>query len=240
MAGGPLHWLALDDSFPQSLDINYTPDFLNGAELAVFKSLKTEKRRRDWLMGRLAGKLLIAELARGNTSHTLSLNQITILPHNDGWPIVSMPPQIHMPAIILSISHSRERAFCAAVDGENRAIGADTEYNEPRSAGFADEYFTSLEMQFLTAAPPEQRDWLVNAIWSGKEAALKAIRRGLVEDTRIVSCLPHPVMAGDADWLPMRIVWTEARAIKPMPSLNGLWRFDGAYVITLAFTAAAP
>lgn len=239
-ADGPLHWLVLDEPFPNPLDSHYHPDFLNEAELAVFKVLKTEKRRREWLMGRLAGKLLVAELARGYTSHAVSLNQITILPHNDGWPVVSLPPLPGLPAVTLSISHSRDRVFCAAVDGENRAIGADTEYNEPRSSGFADEYFTPLEMQFLSAAPPEQRDWLVNAIWSGKEAALKSIRRGLTEDTRIVSCLPHPVMAGGADWLPMRIVWTEERAIKPMPSLDGLWRLDGSYVTSLAFAAEAP
>ena len=239
-AGGPIHWLVLDEPLSQPIDSNYIPDFLNEAELDVFKPLKTEKRRRDWLMGRLAGKLLIAELARGKTGHTLSLNQITILPHNDGWPILSMPPLPGLPAVTLSISHSRDRAFCAAVEGENRPIGADTEHNEPRSDGFADEYFTPLEMQFLSAAPPEQHDWLINAIWSGKEAALKAIRRGLTEDTRIVSCLPHPVMGESTKWLPMRIVWAEDRVTETMPPLSGLWRYDGAYVMTLAFAAEAP
>ena len=239
-AGGPLHWLVLDKPFPDPLNSNSFPDFLNEAELDVFKPLKTEKRRRNWLMGRLAGKLLIAELARGKTGRPIALDEITILPHADGRPIVSLPLELRLPAITLSISHSRDRAFCAAVEGENRPIGADTEHNEPRSDGFADEYFTPLEMQFLSAAPPEQHDWLINAIWSGKESALKAIRRGLTEDTRIVSCLPHPVMAESTKWLPMRIVWTEARVTETMPSLSGLWRVDGAYVMTLAFAAEAP
>ena len=239
-AGGAIHWLALDEPFPRPLGSDYAPDFLNEAELDVFASLKTEKRRRDWLMGRLAGKLLIAELARDKTGQPIALDEITILPHADGWPIVFLPPELRLPAFTLSISHTRDRAFCAAIEGDARHAGADTEYIEPRPAGFAEEYFTPLEMQFLAAAPSEQHDLLINAIWSGKEAALKAIRRGLAEDTRIVSCLPHPVMAGGVDWLPMRIVWTDDRATKPMPSLNGLWRFDGAYVMTLAFAAATP
>lgn len=239
-ADGPLHWLVLDEPFPNPLDSHYHPDFLNEAELAVFMPLKTEKRRRDWLMGRLAGKVLVAELARGKTGRPIALDNITILPHSDGWPIVSLPPELQWPAITLSISHSRDRAFCAAIEGEARHTGADTEYVEPRPAGFAEEYFTPLELMFLSAAPPEQHDLLVNAIWSGKEAALKAIRRGLTEDTRIVSCLPHPFMAGGADWLPMRIVRTEDRVTKPMPSLAGLWRLDGSYVMTLAFAVEPP
>jgi 4'-phosphopantetheinyl transferase len=144
-----------------------------------------------------------------------------------------------MLAVILSISHSQGRAFCAAIEGNDRLLGADIEYSEPRSPGFVEEYFTTLEREFLAAAPPEQLIALINAIWSGKEAALKAIRRGLAENTRIVSCLPHPHMAATTDWLPMRVEWDANRIKHPLPSLTGRWRLNDEFVMTLALAAEA-
>ena len=75
----------------------------------------------------------------------------------------------------------------------------------------------------------------VNAIWSGKEAALKAIRRGLAEDTRLVSCLPHPALDESARWWLLRFVWHEERADRNLPRLTGRWRRHGDFVLTLAF-----
>lgn len=168
----------------------------------------------------------------------IALDAITILPHADGWPIVTLPHHDNLPPLALSLSHSRDRAFCAAVWGADRFVGADIEFIEPRPTAFPDEYFTPIEQQFLAAAPPEQRTALINAIWSGKEAALKAIRRGLAEDTRLVSCLPHPQMAGATEWLPMRITWDNRRHDGPMPSLAGLWRAHDNFVMTLAFASS--
>lgn len=205
--------------------------------MVFWKALKTDKRRHDWQLGRRAAKQLIANFAGENSGRPLSLDQITILPHADGWPIVTLPPETNVPAITLSISHSQDAAFCAVVESAECPLGADIEVNEARSAGFAEEYFTQMETRFLAAAPPEQRGTLTNAIWSGKEAALKAIRRGLAEDTRIVSCLPHPAMTGAPEWLPMRIVWNDERVERPMPLLSGRWRFMDQFVMTLVYPA---
>ena len=97
-----------------------------------------------------------------------------------------------------------DRAFCALTFGEGRPLGCDLEVIEPRSPGFVADYFTADERALMAAAPDEQHPTLANAIWSGKEAALKAIRRGLAEDTRLVTCLPE--MAEDYDgWRPLRL-----------------------------------
>lgn len=230
---GALHWLLLRDPHHGS-GSDSPPAWMNPVEVSVWEALKSDKRRRDWQLGRLAAKRLVSSLIEEKTGLDLALDQICILPHEDGWPRVVLPSLgVAAPAITLSISHSREWAFCAAMEGEGRSLGADLEFIEPRSAGFADDYFTPLEREFLSATPADQYHQLTNAIWSGKEAALKAIRRGLAEDTRLVSCLPHPVSAANPAWLPMRIVWNAAPANRPLPELAGRWRITGEFVTTL-------
>ena len=231
---GALHWLLRQDLSSGSTAPDPRPDYLNGEEIRLWESLKTDKRRRDWLLGRRTAKQLIAGLVGERFERGLSLDEITIRPHADGWPMVELPPLDGLPAVTLSISHSHDWAFCAAVEGRNRPLGADIEANERRSAAFAEEYFTPLEIQFLSAAPAEQRAMLTNAIWSGKESALKAIRRGLAEDTRLVSCLPHPLRHEYASWLPMRIIWNDDATTPPRPRLIGRWRPHGDFVLTLA------
>lgn len=236
---GPLHWLVLHAGQDNLFASDALPDFLHPTEIMHWQTLKINKRRREWTLGRRAAKELIAEQIREMTGQRLDLTQIAIIPHADGWPIVMLPDQVDFPAITLSISHSRDKAFCAMTEGTGRLLGADIEAIEPRAAAFAEEYFTPLENRFLTLVPADQRMTLINAIWSGKEAALKAIRRGLAEDTRIVSCLPHPVMGDKAQWLPMRIEWTAERTQQPMPPLRGYWRHENNSVMTLAFAADA-
>jgi 4'-phosphopantetheinyl transferase len=231
---GPLYWLvqSAEEALPQSRDA--PPDgLLNAVEISLWRALRTDKRRRDWLIGRLAAKQLVAGRLREQAGQSPPLDRIAVLPHPDGWPIVTISAQGAPPAVTLSISHSHDWAFCA-IQEEDRPLGADIELVEMRSAGFVEDYFTPREMRFLAVAPSEQQAILINAIWSGKEAALKAIRRGLAEDTRIVSCLPHPIGDGSKSWLPMRILWNEERLNRPTPMLIGWWRPYGDFVLTLA------
>jgi 4'-phosphopantetheinyl transferase len=207
---------------------------LHADEVATWQALKTGKRRGDWLLGRRTAKRLVADLVFERTGRRLPYDQIAILPHADGWPMVAFPNLSDLPAITLSISHSHSWAFCAAVAAANRPLGADIERVEPRSSGFAEEYFTTREREYLATAAPEQLIVLTTAIWSGKEAALKAIRRGLAEDTRIVSCLPHPPMSTPTGWLPLRIEWNPDRIERPLPDLLGCWRLNANFAMTLA------
>lgn len=235
--GGRIRWLRLRAAGSDLTWQDPPLSFLNAVELIYREGLKINKRRRDWTLGRLAAKELAAALVRDVGGPPITLDRIVVMPHADGWPVITLPEIPGLPVMTLSLSHSRDVAFCAAIEGADRLVGADIEAAEPRATGFAEEYFTPLENQFLSIAPPTQRTSLINAIWSGKEAALKAIRRGLAEDTRIVSCLPHPRMNGKSNWLPMRITWAEERTARPLPLLIGLWRQEGDFVETLAFAS---
>lgn len=235
-----LHWLIQCDDSVADPAPSTPAGLLSDVELATWASFKVDKRRREWLLGRDTAKRLLAGLVEERSGIRLPLDQITVLSHDDGWPVVQLlPVGDHSHAHTLSISHSHGRAFCAAMVGENQLLGADLERIEPRSASFVEEYFTSLEQEFLAAVSEEHRAQLINAIWSGKEAALKAIRRGLAEDTRIVSCLPHPPMITPTGWLPMRITWDADRIDRPQPALIGRWRPLDGFVLTLATATEA-
>jgi 4'-phosphopantetheinyl transferase len=86
----------------------------------------------------------------------------------------------------LSISHSSGAAFCAWTPLTTQHIGADIELIAPHPQYFIEDYFTPFEIAQCAQAPEPLRADLVTAIWSAKEAVLKALRQGLKWDTRQV------------------------------------------------------
>jgi len=231
-ADASVYWLC--EGAPDSADTG----LLSPAETAAYSALRADKRRRDWLLGRRVAKRLVQASVAARTDQTLPLYDITILSHADGWPQVALPAAAGplTLSISLSISHSHDRAFCA-LTWADQPLGCDLEFIEPRSAGFVADYFTAGERALIAAAPEAQHAVLANAIWSGKEAALKAIRRGLAEDTRLVTCLPENA-AGAGGWRTLRYRWeTPARALPP---LMGWWRVLDGFVMTLAAGRAEP
>jgi 4'-phosphopantetheinyl transferase len=124
--------------------------------------------------------------------------------------------------------HSR-RTHCA--------VGADIELVEGRTATFVVDFFTPAEQSAIVTAPAEQRDLLATAIWSAKEAVLKALREGLRVDTRLVECLIDLSDPPPQEWTPFPIRVDERtinQAGQPS-SWSGWWRMvEGRFVLTLA------
>lgn len=230
-SAGIVYWLSARQNEYDSDDKK--PDWLGETEFAYWTQLKSTKRRRDWLLGRWSAKQLLGQMVGETTGRRLRPDTIEILRHPDGWPQVRIEGLTDPSATYsLSISHSHDQAFVAAVTGDSHLLGVDIEFVEPRPPGFAADYFTGEEMSFLAAAPDSQQVVLITAIWSGKEAALKAIRRGLAEDTRIVSCIP--ALNGDPSWRQMPVMWSRPAE---RPALTGWWRTMGDYVMTLVVGA---
>lgn len=135
-------------------------------------------------------------------------------------------------------------------------IGADIERVEPRSAGFVEAYFTLAETAWIGQAPAEWQNVLVSATWSAKEAVLKSLGLGLTVDTRRVACLcrlPAGGERGESDrhgWSNIAVQCDPAllpEAIQQASwavsdvdlcncqfSVNGWWRREGPFVLTLA------
>jgi 4'-phosphopantetheinyl transferase len=216
-------------------------DLLSTPETAVFDKLHSEKRRKDWLLGRLTAKKLVREVGQKAGSGRLALSEISILAAQDGAPEVWLGGE--RADFILSISHSRGIVFCAVVTPATHLLGADIEAIEPRPPQFIKDYFTVEEKEFVGQVPPASRDCLVTAIWSGKESVFKALREGLRLDTRSVSCtfpsavdlcVSKPLSTG---WAPFSIHWPGFQDKITLPELAGWWRVWGDFVLTLVVSA---
>jgi 4'-phosphopantetheinyl transferase len=172
-----------------------TNDWLSESETARLGSLRFEKRRKDWLLGRWTAKLAVAAYQK-LPDHSQTLRNVEIRPAVSGAPEVFFAGQ---PApITVSLSHRDGIALCA-VAPSSVALGCDLELIEPRSEAFAADYFTTEEKELVARARAEDRSRLLTLLWSGKESALKALREGLRLDTRSVVFSLDDVEQGGAE-----------------------------------------
>ncbi|GIK58731.1 MAG: 4'-phosphopantetheinyl transferase superfamily protein [Chloroflexi bacterium] len=221
-----IHWLK------QSLAEIPADDYLTDAELARFQELKTDKRRTDWLLGRWTAKRLLQTVIWETDGVTPPLDMITITNNVDGVPDYRLPITDHRFSI--SISHAHGRAFVAAVEKTHAPIGVDMELIQPRLAGFAEEYFTLAEIALGYGLIGAERVVWETAVWSAKEAVLKALHLGLSVNTRAISCLIEPVARPSNIWMPFVICYDQTRLPRPAPPLTGWWRVEDGFVLTIA------
>jgi 4'-phosphopantetheinyl transferase len=204
---------------------------LSAPESTVYADLYSEKRRQDWLLGRWTAKKLIQAAAKKSGTKSPANTEISILSAKDGAPEVWITEQdsSNRGEFTLSISHSNGVALCAAACGTAHLLGADIELILPRAEGFAADYFSEIEQRTVRESPRQHRACLVTAIWSGKEAALKAVRQGLRLDTRAVSCIFYRPIELSEVWQPFRVQWRDPS----YPRQQGWWRIWGDYVLTI-------
>jgi len=131
------------------------------------------------------------------------------------------------------------------MDGAAGTVGADLEWIEAREPGFVAQFFTPEEMGQVAGCGAEMRDTLVTAIWSGKEAVLKALRMGLRADTRSVTVVPRLALAeiqpdrpsSPPRWLRMDVQGSK-ELVDPTTSsfskFEGWWQVYEGFVLTLA------
>lgn len=206
------HWLLLGES-----SVPADSDWLAPVERRTEASLRFEKRRRDWRLGRFAAKRLLIEsgLVPGAGGGELSIRAA-----EDGAPEAFLDDR--QLDLTLSISHAGGHAVAAAASGRV-ALGCDIEKIEPRSAAFLETFLTRAE-QRLVSASGDDAPLLANLIWSAKESWLKACRCGLRRDTQTVEVSLDPGADGlGADgqdgWRPFTL-----RDLAQQRSGHGWWR----------------
>lgn len=216
-----IHWLvqAITD-YPQIGEGVALPGLLSQQEAAKLATFHVDKRRRDWLLGRLTAKQLLQVVLSDTDGQPVALDQIVIDNDPEGAPFVSVHEE--RLGCSLSISHSNGVAFCAV--HPTTTLGADMERIETRDWSFVRSYFTPSEIAQVEATPPEQRDLLSTAIWSGKEAALKVLREGLRLDTRLIECRFDPTQASTTAWIPFGIDWQMTVPGSAQTRWFGWWR----------------
>jgi 4'-phosphopantetheinyl transferase len=226
--GPPLQPVGVDLCVDPSSD---TPAWLSPGELQRLAGMRFAKRRREWLLGRQAGKYLLA--ASDALLATLPPQHIHILNEPDGAPFVEIEGKGRHP-VSLSISHRDPLAFCAVTSMAGLHIGVDIEKVEPRPAEFAADYFTQAELTLAQRCSASERPLLDTLVWSAKESALKALRLGLRVDTRQVEVLPEEMDARDG-WQPLRV----SSALSAGQESCAWWQPWGEYVLTVAVLGAS-
>ncbi|HEX6383743.1 MAG TPA: 4'-phosphopantetheinyl transferase superfamily protein [Anaerolineae bacterium] len=236
-----IHWLIQSvDAYPDLRQGLPPAGLLSAEEQGRYAGFKSDKRRRDWLLGRWTAKKLVQSLTWESSGSMVPLDQFIVRNDADGVPTVNCQSPIVDCQLNISISHSSGYALCAVVaDG---VIGADIERIEKRADGFAEDYFTEGELERIACSvlpiplhgrQYAMRDTLTTAIWSAKEAVLKALHLGLSVDTRSVSCLVGPTANPPRQWMPFAIELDEQRLNRPAPALAGWWRTHEEHVLTL-------
>lgn len=150
--------------------------WLTASERRRCAGLRIEKRRADWRAGRWVAKHAVG---RALDVHPL-LIEIRSGPSGAPQPWCGGRP---LP-VALSLSHSTGRAL-SVVSTATPDIGCDLELVEARHPAFAGDWFTASEQRTFEAAG-DDRDTLITAVWCAKESVLKALRAGLLRDTRSV------------------------------------------------------
>lgn len=148
-------------------------------ELDFYNRLKIQKRKTEWLGGRLAlKKLLGAHFSCAWTDFTV------LTPGGVGKPVVSVMGKII--SVPFSITHSNGFAV-AALAPEHKYIGIDLEKIVPRIKAWKNSFFHPAE---LTRSDDE----FLTSLWTQKEALVKLLGPGLTINTldvRVVGGKPQ-------------------------------------------------
>ena len=191
-------------------DVPESDEWLGPRERECARRLGLPRRRAAWRAGRWAAKRAVAECM------ALEPGRVEILPAADGAPEAWAGDEL-LP-VSVSLSH-RDGVAAAVAAPRGYDAGCDVEVVEPRSAGFAADWFTAEERAAVERAAPSARDELVALIWSAKESVLKVLRTGLRVDTRSVEV----ALARDG-----------FEADTAERTICGWWKRDGRFVITAA------
>jgi 4'-phosphopantetheinyl transferase len=239
-----IHWLlqSLDDC-PEIAGAQAPDGLLCEQERQRLSTLKIEKRRRDWLLGRWTAKHLVQGYLASTEGSAPALDAIRIANAEDGSPFCELLEAVPAPPrrlpLSLSISHSHGHSLCALCHESEQAgvtwsLGCDIEWIERREQSFVNDFFTAQETRDVMGTPAEHRDCRVTAIWSAKEAVLKSLRTGLRIDTRRLDCRFRSEDLAAAEWTPLTVLVDSALAAQFPGSWYAWWQVQGGFVLTLA------
>jgi len=183
-------------------------DRLTSAERDRMAAFPSEKRRHDWLLGRVAAKAAVRRALRRRGRPAPSWVEIAVGSSEAGAPRVQLPGGEAL-ALALSLSHGHGRAAAwATTPGPRGGLpGVDLERIRPRPEGTLRFYLHPEERAWVDPLEPGDdapgpRDVAAVVLWSLKEAAFKALQppRGLgLLDVALVLSDPWDAPSGRAE-----------------------------------------
>ena len=155
---------------------------LSRHEREVWKALKgPEKRRTNWLLGRVVGKEAVWLLLKRLANMDLWPADIVIRTDDYGKPFVTGQWSDRLDfSISLSLSHSQGLPVAlAAAGGDDLSVGIDIEKLRPVSETFEKLTFSGEEIEIIqNLNESDHQEWSIR-LWCAKEAASKALGTGL-------------------------------------------------------------
>lgn len=197
---------------------------LGESEKAYYQTLRFNKRRVEWLAGRLALKKLLRAVEPDFAQY--KEQQLEILKAENGAPYLCIDGE-RLQNHSISISHSNGFLLCAYSPEESH-LGMDLERIEPRPQPFVQDFFTPAEVRLVELCPPQEAAQLATLIWSAKESILKALSIGLKVDTRSIEVDTVSQTCSQEEWNLIRFT----SAILNENSLRLYWRREENFVLT--------
>jgi 4'-phosphopantetheinyl transferase len=206
--------------------------WLGPAERAALGGLALPKRRDDWRLGRYTAKVAIC-LRLG-----VDPGRVEVLAMPGGAPVARLDGE--RAELELSISHRAGRALVVLAPF-GTPVGCDLELIEPRSAAFVCEWLAPSEQQLVNAAPPRERAYVANLIWSAKEASAKARGEGLRLNVRHAEVVIGEPARGEGDWRPLCVEWGSGPEAGSGSGRDTGWaRREQRWVLTVVGGGAGP
>lgn len=172
---------------------------LSEREKAVYGAFRIEKRRSEWLAGRLAAKDLLADAGKEPRELEIGMDRL-------GRPCCG--------GRLISISHSNGWALAAAKPGAV-FLGADLEKVEERHPAWYSDYFHPVE---LPRPDPSEG----TRLWALKEALMKALGLGLMADPMDIRVTDKVVFTGKT-LERYREMGSPAFTVEARPFPEGFW-----------------
>jgi malonyl CoA-acyl carrier protein transacylase len=155
---------------------------LSGGEKEIFDGFDKEKRRSEWLAGRMVLKRLVRELWFGMSGTILPYGDIIVYNDAAGTPHLDVVGAPELNRASISISHRDEIAVASCILDQGLRAGIDVEKIVEHHSSFMNTYFSAAEQKMIDSA--EDSSWFINASWAVKEACLKALGIGATVDFR--------------------------------------------------------
>jgi acyl transferase domain-containing protein/phosphopantetheinyl transferase len=137
-------------------------------------TLKFEKRKVDWLIGRIAAKDAVRRLVFSRLQLSIGPLDIEIDQDERRRPIVRLAYG-GIPEILISISHSDGLGLALASFSADGNPGIDAEIVETREADFAARFLGKAELDYLASCSQTLKEAELSRLWSAKEAVYKAL-----------------------------------------------------------------
>lgn len=154
--------------------LDWTLDYLLTRNERAFwrDNLKFEKRKTDWLQGRIAAKDAIRALVAQKLNRRIGMLDIEIINDAAQRPFAIVSGGIEN--VLISISHTSGVAVALACFESDGRPGVDAELISARDADFAARFLKSPELKYLEECSPASRDSELIRFWSAKETLYKS------------------------------------------------------------------